>query len=461
MGILSNLTEEYFGDKVRKEDVIFRYDIDNDNPPEHTLTQDEEDFLQGLAKYKLFLDKSLFFQIEDLQRHTKLVISRNDNRYMRLEFPDRAKLEKEIAELEKMIQDVSDKLERKELPEEYFGMLNVWKRQYKKLNEALDNPVDSTSSTPCLGLYYNNGRDSKVILFLDSIEEAAKNIPCDPKFLMGQVLLHEYFHSFYFHVGTGLRNPMKCMEEPMAEYGSLVALDSVASSGASVAAEAGEALRHTLGSVKDKQKCTGLTAAYGFGAYLFEEHKDDAFSLIAQYAIMSCVMDNCCTDALEYKYLLYPEYPSYLWAEEAAYKKLDELLKEVVVRESTETRFTLAVFRFLRDNDLLDKLAPYVHAQVTKNSRKLFSLSQAGCFCLTSILCDDSTPPQKTAFEPFVVEGHTYHLWLSRIMNSKRFKTSRDPRQIDELRKMIQYAYRGRFDIRETGDEYIMSYEIQ
>lgn len=456
MGVLSNITAEYFGDKVREEDVAFRYSIDIDNPPGHTLTQDEEAFLQGLAKYKLFLDKSLYFQIEDLQRHTKLVLSRNDNRYMRPEFPDKAKLEREIAELEKMILDVSDKLERKELPEEYFGILNVWKRQYKKLNEALDNPVDSTSSTPYLGLYHNNGRDSKVILFLDSIEEAAKKIPCETKFLMGQVLLHEYFHSFYFHVGTGIRNPMKCMEEPMAEFGSLAALDSVASSGSSVATKAGEALRHTLGFVKDKQKCTGLTAAYGFGAYLFDKHKDDASGLIAQYAIMSCLIDNRCKEALEYKYLLYPEYPSYFWAEDAAYKKLGELLRVVVVRESAETRFALAVFRFLRDNDLLDSLAPYVHAQETKNPRKLFSLSQDGFFCLRSILCDDFTPP----FDSFVIEGQTYYLWSSRLMNSK-FKTSRNPRPIDEFIKMINYVYRGQFDIRKTSDEYIMSYEIK
>lgn len=458
MGVLSNLTEEYFGNKMRKEDVIFRYSIDENFPPEHTLTQDEETFLQGLAKYKLFLDKSLFFQIEDLQRHTKLVLSRNDGRYMRLEFPDRTKLEKEIAELEKMIQDVSDKLERKELPEEYFDMLNVWKRQYENLNEVLDNPVNSTRSTPYLGLYYNNGPDSKVVLFLDSIEEAAKKIPCKPKFLMGQVLLHEYFHSFYFHVGIGMRNPMKCMEEPMAEYGSLVALDSVASSGSSVATEAGDALRHTLGFVKGKQKYTGLTAAYGFGAYLFEKHKDDASGLIAQYAIMSCLVDNRCTDALEYKYLLYPEYPAYLWAEDAAYKRLGDLLKVVVVREPTETRFALAVFRFLRDNDLIDSLAPFIRTQEKGN--KYLSLSQDGFFCLRSILCDDSTPPPKTAFDPFVVEGHTYYLCLSHIMNSKS-KTSRYSQPIDELIKMIKHVYRGQFDIRKTGDEYIMSYEIK
>lgn len=460
MGVLKNLTDEYFGNKVRKEDVSFRYDIDKDNPPEHTLTQDEEAFLQGLARYKLFLDKSLFFQIEDLQQHTKLVLSRNDGRCMRPEFPNKAKLEREIAELEKMIQDVSDKLERKELPEEYFGMLNIWKRQYEKLNEVLDNPVNSTRSTPYLGLYHNNGRDSKVILFLDSIEEAAKKIPCEPKFLMGQVLLHEYFHSFHFHVGFGMRDPMKCMEEPMAEFGSLVALDSVASSGASVAAEAGEALKYALDFVKGKQKCTGLTAAYGFGAYLFEKHKDDASGLIAQYAIMSCVIDNRCKEALEYKYLLYPEYPSYLWAEDTAYERLRELLKVVVVREPNAIRFVRKVFEFLKDNDLLDSLEPYVHAQETKNPRKSFALSQDGCFCLRSVLFDDSTPPPAISSGPFVIGGNTYHLWLSPDW-SEKFKTSRYPRPIDEFIKMIKHVYHGQFDIRKTGDEYVMSYEIK
>ncbi len=310
-----------------------------------------------------------------------------------------------------------------------------------------------------MGAYFNRGDNSIVELYVDAIEAKAKN-PYDTMLLMGQVLLHEYFHSFYFHVGTGMRKPMKCMEEPMADYGSLVALDSVASSEASVAVKAGEALKHTLGFVKDKQKCTGLTAAYGFGAYLFEKHKDDASGLIAQYAIMSCLIDNRCKEALEYKYLLYSEYPSYLWAEDAAYKKLGELLRVVVVRESTETQFALAVFRFLRDNDLLDSLAPYVHAQKTKNPRKLFSLSQDGCFCLTSILCDDSTPPPIIAFDSFVIEGHTYHLRLSRLINSK-FKTSRYPQSIDEFIKMIKHVYRGQFDIRKTGDEYIMSYEIK
>ena len=47
MGVLKNLTDEYFGDKVREEDVVFRYSIDNENPPQHKLTSDEESFLRG------------------------------------------------------------------------------------------------------------------------------------------------------------------------------------------------------------------------------------------------------------------------------------------------------------------------------------------------------------------------------------------------------------------------------
>lgn len=459
MGVLSNLTEEYFGNKVRKEDVSFRYDIDNDNPPEHTLTPDEEVFLQGLASYKLFLDKSLYFQIEDLQRHTKLVLSRNDGRYIRPEFPDKAKLEREIAELDKIIETLSGKLEQKKLPEEYWGLLKIWEKQRKELEDTLNNPVKSTAFTPYLGIYYNNGLDSKVTLFVDAIEERAKQIPCETKFLMGQVLLHEYFHSFYYHVGTGVQNPMHCAEEPMAEYGSLVFLDSVASSGLTIAKDASDALKHTLGFVKSKQACTGLTVAYGFGAYLFEKHKAAFPTLIARYAIKSLLMDNRCIEALEYKYLLYPTYPSYSWAEDAAYKRLEELMKIVVVREPRIMRFILKVFEFLRDNDLLDSLAPFIHVQETNNPRRLYSLSQDGCFCLRNIFYDDSTPTPAFSLGPFIIGSNVYYLRLSSTW-SEKYKTSRYPHPIHEFIKMIEYVYCGQFEIRETGDEYIMSYGI-
>ena len=330
-------------------------------------------------------------------------------------------------------------------------LLGIWKEQRKELDKALD----STKLEPYLGLYYNNGSESKVTLYLDTIEGYAKE-PYEVMFLMGQVLLHEYFHSFFFHTGVGVRCPLKCVEEPMAEFGSLMVLDSVASSKGHIAPIAKDALQYAIKFVKKKQLCIGETTAYGFGAYLFEKHKDDAFDMISQYANVSCMMDNHCKNALEYKYLLYPKYPSHSWIENVAYKKLEEHLKIVVVREPNAVLFARKVFEFLRDNDLLDSLAPYIYAQETKNPRRLFSLSQNGCFCLKSVLSDDSTSSPAISFGPFVIGGNTYHLWLSNIYWSEKSKTSRYLRQIDEFIKMIEYVYHGQFDIRETGDEYIM-----
>jgi len=327
MGVLSNLTEEYFGDNVRKEDVTFRYSIDSDNPPQHKLTPDEETFLQGLAKFKLFLDKSLFFQIEDLQRHTELVLS--SKRREHFVFPNQVELRREIAELDGMIKNLEEQLKRDETtPEDrrkLEELLGIWKEQCEELNKALD----STKSEPYLGLYYNNGRESKVTLYLDTIEDYAKE-PYDVMLLMGQVLLHEYFHSFFFHIGVGVRCPLKCVEEPMAEFSSLMVLDSVASSKGHIAPIAKDALQYAIKFVKKKQLCIGETAAYGFGAYLFEKHKDDASDLIAQYANVSCMMDNSCNNALEYKYMLYPKYPA-PWLEELAFEKLKKFLSDVEV----------------------------------------------------------------------------------------------------------------------------------
>ena len=456
MGVLSKLTDEYFGKTIREEDCI-QYSIDN-NFPTRELTSEEKAFLSALANHILLLDKSLFFQVCNLQQHTKLVLSGETETACRSEFPNPDVINSEIEELEKMIKEFSDKLEQDVLQEENMGVLEIWERQLKELKDAQSSTNVGVESTKLLGRYeHNNGTDSKVILYVKNIEERAKKIPCDTKFLMGQVLLHEYFHSFYFHVGTGMRNPLKYMEEPMAEYGSLVALDSVASSGSSVATEAGEALRHTLGFVKDKQKCTGLTAAYGFGAYLYEKHKDDFLQLIAKYANVSRLMEKCEKESREYKYMLYPKYPFPSWVEDTTYKKLGALLKVVVVRESNAMPFVRIVFEYLKDNDLLDCLAPFIQFQ--GNGNKYLSVSQAGIFCLRSILCDNSTPPPVVSHGPFIIGGQTYHLCLPHLWNYKS-KTSRCSQLIDEFIKMINYVYRGQFDIQKSNEEYIMSYDV-
>ena len=295
--------------------------IDEKHPPKHTLTPNEETFLQGLAEYVLFLDKSLFFQINDLQRHTRLVFS---GKRMHDKFLDHEETERDLSTVETLMNEYEGKLEQGELTQEDSMLLDILRTQHKVLQEVSANPVYDKESQDCLGEYRNRGDKSKVVLYVDAIEEKAKNNPYNTMLLMGQVLLHEYFHSFNFHAGDGGLTPIWCVEELMVEYGSLVLLDCVASSEATIANDAEEALRYALENTKKKQSRVGTSAVYGFGAYLYEKHLDEYRDLMAEYANDSCCMDNFEISWLEFKYMLYPKYPASPTVEDFVYGKLKE-----------------------------------------------------------------------------------------------------------------------------------------
>ncbi len=299
---------------------LIRYSIDTDHPT-RDLTKEEKVFMTGLAGYTMFLDKSLFFQINDLQRHTELVLS---GKCPRDRFLDHDETERDLSTVETLMKAYEGKLEQGELTQEDSMLLDLLRTQHKVLQELSANPVYDKKSQDCLGEYRNMGDKSKVVLYVDAIEEVAKKNPYNTMLLMGQVLLHEYFHSFSFHAGDGTLTPIKCLEELMVEYGSLVLLDSVASTEASIAKDAGNALRYALEKVKKKQSCLGTSAAYCFGAYLYEKHREEYRNLIAEYVNVSCCMDDCEISWLEFKYMLYPKYPASPTVEEFVYGKLKE-----------------------------------------------------------------------------------------------------------------------------------------
>ena len=302
-----------------------QYTLDEQYPPKHELTPNEEAFLQGLAEYILFLDKSLFFQINDLQRHTRLVLS---GKRMHDKFIDHDETELDLSTVETLMKEYEGKSEQGELTQEDSMLLDILRTQHKVLQEVSANPVYDKESRDCLGEYRNRGDKSKVVLYVDAIEEKAKHNPYKTMLLMGQVLLHEYFHSFNFHAGDGGLNPVWCVEELMVEYGSLVLLDCVASSEATIAKEAGEALKYALENTKKKQSRVGTSAAYGFGAYLYEKHRDEYRNLIAEYANVSCCMDDCEISWLEFKYMLYPKYPASPTIEDFVYRQLRDYIDD-------------------------------------------------------------------------------------------------------------------------------------
>lgn len=324
MGVLKDLTDEYFGNKIRKEDMVFKYDIDEKCPPKYELEPETEAFLRGLAEHRLFLDKSLSFQVNELQRHTRLILS---GRWMdRHEFPPKDELYKEIEELDTLIKSIEERLGQSNREDRNLNeLLNVCKGQREELVKALG----STDARPYLGMYYYDDDECFITLFVDVIESISFGLD-EMKLMLGYVLLLEYFHSFYHHVGVGTNDILRCLEAPMAEYGSLMVLDSVASSNSKIASTAKEALDCAIKFVEKKQSCTGNIAANGFGAYLYEFHKNDYRSLIAQYANVSQLLNIQCPYALEYKHLLYPKYPA-PQLEETAFEKLKKLMDDVTV----------------------------------------------------------------------------------------------------------------------------------
>ncbi len=301
MAVFPNNSADYPGVPVSEEAPMLEYSLDEKHPP-RDLTPEEKTFLNALAGFIMPLEQSLFFQIKDLQRHTKLVLSHSGGRFDSYESLKREELEKEFTELSKMMNNFQYKLWCCQLSEENEDLFGVWHELWELLRDKLekmsDQPVKPTRAAP-MGGYYNRGRDSKVEIFVDTIEESAHNDPYQTMLLMGQVLLHEYFHSFHFHVGTGGEEPLKCMEETMAEYGTLVLLDRVASSGLSIAKDAGAALQDLLARAQRNQNRSQHATAYALGAYLYENHKEEASNLIAQYANVSCLLDDGCEEEAE------------------------------------------------------------------------------------------------------------------------------------------------------------------
>ena len=90
--------------------------------------------------------------------------------------------------------------------------------------------------------------------------------------------------------------------------------------------DADKALKYAFNLVKSKQQCWGFSAAYGFGAYLFEKHKTEYKDMIAGYANISRLLDSCERRWIEFKYMLYPKYPSSPIIENLLYERLMEML---------------------------------------------------------------------------------------------------------------------------------------
>lgn len=243
-----------------------KYTIDSTKPTRE-LTVQEENLIDEIAQYELFLEQNQSFQICDLQRHTQVVLS----------------------------------------------------GERKTRKDFIHGDNDTVYETKLLGEYFPDSDTVK--LYVNNIEKEAGEDPDEVRHLMAYVFIHEFFHSFFRNTGGGDNDCFPFAEEPMAEFGSLILLDNMSASNSNVSFC--NTLNCAINAVRSKQKAKGLSCAYGFGYYLYEQQKHQARNLLTRFANISNLIDPNCTEAVELTDMLYPTYSP---CENDTFKKLENLL---------------------------------------------------------------------------------------------------------------------------------------
>lgn len=136
-------------------------------------------------------------------------------------------------------------------------------------------------SCPVLGEYDPDKK--KIILYKENIKKCLRDgTDVEKSDLFNIILLHEMFHAYFHYVterGKCSYNYIFEIEEAMTEFCSLVCLKDL-----SVKDNWGDVFDYAKENIEEKQDEVGKLAAYGFGAYLFDNLKEnERYELINNY----------------------------------------------------------------------------------------------------------------------------------------------------------------------------------
>lgn len=156
-------------------------------------------------------------------------------------------------------------------------MLMTWK---KKSENEFELPKTWTKvdggwlqSLILLGEYIPN--EKKIIIYEKNIEDYAKKdgkIDGDEKHkYILMTYIHEFAHAFFHYKSKDDYKYVPEIEEAMAELFTLICLDMKVKKDK----KCDEVYNFALENIKKKQEEGGILSAYGFGAYLYEELKDN------------------------------------------------------------------------------------------------------------------------------------------------------------------------------------------
>ena len=153
---------------------------------------------------------------------------------------------------------------------------------------------------PLLGEY--DWKKKKIILYRKNIEKYSERLGGNnsEEYLTKYVYTHELFHALFHYVTEQYPkrkhgyNYIGEIEEAMTEFCTLVFLNDFGDN---------DLFRFAKKEIKEKQKSVGILAAYGFGAYLYDNLKEDErYDLINKYIERLGNIDEIALFVCLYKY---------------------------------------------------------------------------------------------------------------------------------------------------------------
>lgn len=277
--------------------------------------------------------------------------------------------------------------------------------------------------------------------------------------LLVSTLAHETMHAYFDRDGHSGLPYVPTVEEPLAEFGMLLYLKETGNSYYNWAYK----------DVKKKHTC------YKYGANLMDQHLKESMPYpirqfleaykipLPDYTVMmkpwlsgEIVLSSAKKSGLGVDEtpisgvggskkapfpIAPPPYPSHS----------PMALPVVVVQEKMFCRFVLEVFKYLKENSLLNALYPYLSTISSKNELKALSLKDY--FLLRRVFLDCSfIPTKKNLWWPnvFDINGKEYFL------SKNNWSESSTHNHFDDFANMIRYVFDKRFDIRKGKKKFVL-----
>ncbi len=230
------------------------------------LSAQEQELLIAVLDYSLTVGKTTFC-FNKRKNYVKLDLS----------IPEMTRV-RDLSE--KQIKQLKDKIKELDRQLETLCSQNAPESERADLISKIDNLKETIKNgktiTHLLGMF--NPETRTIYLFLKNIDATG----CRREALVS-TFIHEMFHAWnYFAAGRKSRS-VEEIDEPMVEFGMLYFLKNIASESPEFASIHDWALK----SVRDKQNYTGITAAYGYGLYLYQlsssDQNEKVMRLLSEY----------------------------------------------------------------------------------------------------------------------------------------------------------------------------------